>query len=125
MRHTQATTTMRTAILAAVVGAVALAGCGGGNDAPSSSRQTTSTTNVLGATAPPCEGVFVDGRIITADEWAKGCTNSDGAEEIGVSYTYKCGTAWQNSLGWGYEGKPFHKGAQMPGLEVLSTCGGG
>jgi len=108
-------------ILASVAfGALALAACGGGDD----SANTTTTTAPESAGPPACDELFTDGAVISNEQWAAGCTSDSGALVLAVSYGYDCGTAWSNDLGWGYGGRPFHAGASLPGLDVISVCGG-
>jgi hypothetical protein len=116
-------TTRRWGAALALTATVALAACGGHDD--KSIKGPGGLALTAGSDTPSCDEVFVDGATVTSIEWNAGCKADDGSFIIATSIGYDCGTAWENELGWGYEGGAFHAGEKMPGLEVVSTCGGG
>ena len=110
--------------------AAVLAACGGSDDRsttttePTTEPTTESTTEVANASdLPACSDLFIDGAVITGEQWDAGCIGDDGALVVAVAYGYDCGTAFVNDLGWGYADHPFHAGAELPGLDVISQCG--
>jgi hypothetical protein len=114
-------TTRRLALGGCFAALVALAACGGSSSPDKAATTSTPPTTVASSAA--CADVFADGKVVTDEQWKAGCTNDQGAPVVAFSYSYDCGTAYTNALGWGYGGKPFHAGATLPGLEVISQCG--
>lgn len=94
---------------------VLAAGCGDDDD-------DGSVSTPLGD-LPACSDVFVDGQVVTAEQWDNGCAQPDG-ELVGSAF-YDCedGThlSWSD-LGWGYQGEAFHTG-DFP-ESVLDACFG-
>jgi hypothetical protein len=119
-------TTRRWGAALALTATVALAACGGHDDKPAAPVEGPGGLALsAGPETPRCDDLFVDGATITSREWNAGCKADDGSFVVSTAIGYDCGTAWENDFGWGYEGGKFHAGAEMPGLDVLSKCGGG
>ena len=102
-----------------IVGALALAGCGGdeGRNEPTVNAQS-------------CAEAFRGATFERIDDLPSTCNDSEGATRAYATATYECedgGVLWWNDIAWGYLGQPavLHaEGAELvPPEDEREACG--
>lgn len=95
---------------AIIIAALASAGCGSTSASAPPANEVPPALEVVveEVKAQNCEQLFVDGGVITAEQWNQGCESAGAAQLFAYWDCTNGSTLHQNEWGWAIAGEPFH-----------------